>query len=198
MSEKIKIETVNKISQIYSVDVHCNPLIVDVRLDVEKTVAATSEPMRDEESAKANAYAKAKGEFKVDVIVDPSFVIRTTLSNGLFAFIAMITLGFVKFGVRFVVTISGYAGYYSNPRSYYEQQKNELSDLSEALETAFSDSPKLTPDERNLIERLRSENFSHDRMSPSEQEVLKKYNKIRNKSGQALVFKSITELTGNT
>ena len=141
MSEKIKIETVNKISQIYSVDVHCNPLIVDVRLDVEKTVAATSEPMTDEESAKANAYAKAKGEFKVDVIVDPSFVIRTTFSNGLFAFIAMITLGFVKFGVRFVVTISGYAGYYSNPRSYYEHQKLILSDLSSALKQAGDADP---------------------------------------------------------
>ena len=75
MSNNVKIETVNKISQIYSVDIHCNPLIVDVRLDVEKNVAATSEPMKDEDSAKANAYAKAKGEFKVDVIVDPSFII---------------------------------------------------------------------------------------------------------------------------
>jgi hypothetical protein len=136
MSNNVKIETVNKISQIYSVDIHCNPLIVDVRLDVEKNVAATSEPMKDEDSAKANAYAKAKGEFKVDVIVDPSFIITKNYSNALFAFIAAITFGFLKFGVRFTVTISGYAGYYDNPRSYYEHQKRILEDLSNALKQA--------------------------------------------------------------
>jgi hypothetical protein len=141
MSEKIKIETVNKIAQIYSVDVHCNPLIVDVKLDVEKNVSATSEPMSDEESARANAYAKAKAEFKVDVIVDPSFIIKSTFSNGLFAFISMITFGIVKLGLRYNVTITGYAGYYCNPRSYYEHQKLILSDLSNALKSAGDADP---------------------------------------------------------
>ena len=67
MKEKVTIESVNKISQIYSVDVHCNPLICDVRLDVEQTVSGQSEIMKDIHSAKANAYAKAKGEFKLNV-----------------------------------------------------------------------------------------------------------------------------------
>ncbi len=191
MSEKIKIETVNKISQIYSVDVHCNPLIVDVRLDVEKSVSATSEKMRDEESAKANAYTKAKAEYKVDVIVDPSFVIRMSYSNLFFAFIAFITFGLVKLGLRFVVTISGYAGYYTNPKSYYDHQKLELSDLANAIETAFSNTPKLTSDERKVIEKLRTDEIKTDRMSPNEQEIWKKYTKIQNKTGQALAFKSI-------
>jgi hypothetical protein len=139
--EKVKIETVNKIAQIYSVDVHCNPLIVDIRLDVEKNVSATSEAMIDEESAKANAYAKAKAEYKVDVIVDPSFVIRTSFSNALFALIATITFGILKWGVRYSVTISGYAGYYTNPRNYYEHQKLILSDLSSALNQAGDADP---------------------------------------------------------
>jgi hypothetical protein len=141
MIENVKIETVNKISQIYSVDVHCNPLIVDVRLDVEKNVSSTSEPMLDEESAKANAYAKAKAEFKVDVIVDPSFIIKTTFSNLFFAILAAITFGLLKFGVRYVSTITGYAGYYTNPRSYYEHQKLILSDLSNALKQAGDADP---------------------------------------------------------
>ena len=136
MKEKVKIESVNKVSQIYSVDVHCNPLICDVRLEVEKTVSGQSEPMIDVESAKSNAYAKAKGEFKVDLIVDPTYVIRTSFSNMLFEMIAKITFGFVKFGVRYIVTISGYAGYYTNPRSFYEHQKMQLEDLSEAINLA--------------------------------------------------------------
>ena len=36
MTEKIKIETVNKISQIYSVDVHANAVVCDIELEVEK------------------------------------------------------------------------------------------------------------------------------------------------------------------
>ena len=65
MKNKIKIETVNKVSQIYSVDIHCNPIICDVRLDVEKQVSGTSDVFEDEHSAKASAYSKAKNEFKV-------------------------------------------------------------------------------------------------------------------------------------
>jgi len=136
MKEKVTIESVNKISQIYSVDVHCNPLICDVRLDVEQTVSGQSEVMKDVHSAKANAYAKAKGEFKVDLIVDPSYVIRTSFSNLLFQLIAKISFGLVKLGVRYSVTISGYAGYYTNPRSYYDNQKMQLEDLSEAIKLA--------------------------------------------------------------
>jgi hypothetical protein len=136
MKEKIKIESVNKVSQIYSVDIHCNPLICDVRLDVEKAVSATSEPMMDVESAKSNAYSRAKGEFKVDVIIDPSYVIRETFSNVFFAFIARLTFGFLRWGVRYVVTISGYAGYYTNPRSYYDHQRMILDDLARASKSA--------------------------------------------------------------
>jgi hypothetical protein len=54
----------------------------------------------------------------------------------LFEMIAKITFGFVKFGVRYIVTISGYAGYYTNPRSFYEHQKMQLEDLSEAINLA--------------------------------------------------------------
>lgn len=136
MKEKVKIESVNKISQIFSVDVHCNPLICDVKLDVDKTVSGQSEPMTDIASAKSNAYSKAKAEYKVDLIVDPTYIIRTTFSNLFFEILAKLTAGIVKFGVRYVVTISGYAGYYTNPRSYYDYQKMQLEDLSEAIHLA--------------------------------------------------------------
>ncbi|MCE2743410.1 MAG: hypothetical protein LW701_07570 [Fluviicola sp.] len=136
MKEKVKIESVNKIAQIYSVDIHCNPLICDIRLDVDKVVSSTSEPLITEQSAKANAYAKAKAEFKVDIIIDPSYIIRQTFSNAFFAFIAKITFGFLKYGVRYIVTITGYAGYYTNPRSYYDHQKRILEDLSNASKVA--------------------------------------------------------------
>ena len=136
MKEQVKIETVNKISQIYSVDIHCNPLICDVRLEVEKTVSGKSETMRDINSAKANAYAKAKGEFKVDVIVDPSYVIKQSFANIFFYIISKISFGLLKFGIRYNVTISGYAGYYTNPRSYYDHQKALLDDLASAIKLA--------------------------------------------------------------
>ena len=116
--------------------------------------------MRDEESAKANAYAKAKAEYKVDVIVDPSFVIRMSYSNLLFAFIAFITFGLVKLGVRFVVTISGYAGYYANPRSYYEHQKHILNDLSAALKQAGDADPNSVRILKSILQPEFTSSFS--------------------------------------
>ena len=191
MSKDIKIETVNKISQIYSVDVHCNPLIVDVRLDVEKNVSATSDAMKDEASAKASAYAKAKGAFKIDLIVDPSYAITTSYSNILFAFIAALTFGVLKFGVRYTVTISGYAGYYINPKQYYEHQNSEIVALSNAVEIAFSNTPKLTSKERKFIEKTVLEEIKPEEMSDQELLIWKKYLKIKNKQGQTSVFRSI-------
>ena len=78
MKEKVKIESINKVAQIDSIDVHANSVVCDLKLDVEKIVSASSEKFRDEESAKTNSYQKAKPEFGVDVIVDSSFVIRKT------------------------------------------------------------------------------------------------------------------------
>jgi hypothetical protein len=167
MKEKIKIESVNKISQIYSVDIHCNPLICDVRLDVETAVSATSEQMLDIESAKSNAYSRAKGEFKVDIIIDPSYVIRQNFSNALFALIAKITLGFVKFGVRYVVTISGYAGYYTNPRSYYEHQKRILEDLANASKAASNSNIQSIETLRAMIQPEYTSSFSEYTQSSS-------------------------------
>ena len=191
MSKDIKIETINKISQIDSVNVHCNQLIVDVRLDVKSNISATSEPMKDEVSAKANAYAKAKGEFKVDLIVDPSYIITKNYSNALFAFIAAVTFGVLKFGVRYTVSISGYAGYYTNPKQYYEHQKSELVALTNAVEKAFSNTPKLTSKEGEFIEKSILEKIEPDKMSEQELLIWKKYIKIQNKQGQASVFRSV-------
>ena len=149
MNDKVKIESLNKISQIYSVDIHCNPLICDLRLDVEKTVSSKSELMMDIKSAKANAYAKAKGEFKIDVIVDPSYIIKQSFSNAFYRFISTITFGLSRLGLRFEVSISGYAGYYTNPRSYYEHQKQLIQDLANA-------SQKVLNADINSVEELKS------------------------------------------
>ena len=63
MKEKVKIESINKVAQIDSIDVHANSVVCDLKLDVEKIVSASSDKFRDEESAKTNSYQKAKAEF---------------------------------------------------------------------------------------------------------------------------------------
>ena len=82
------------------------------------------------------------------------------LSNALFAFIAKITFGLLKYGVRYIVTITGYAGYYTNPRSYYDHQKRILEDLSNASKFASNANVQSIETLRTMIQPEYTSSYS--------------------------------------
>jgi hypothetical protein len=75
-----------------------NDIVVDIKVDVKKSVTATSSERETVELAKNEAYYNAITEQNIDIVVDPIFVITTT-------------------GGMSIAKLTGYAGYYSNPRT---------------------------------------------------------------------------------
>ncbi len=220
MKENVKIESINKVAQIDSIDVHANSVVCDLKLDVEKIVSASSEKFRDEESAKTNSYQKAKAEFGVDVIVDSSFVIRKTteISTTGWVGIILLILGPIlimtldpptnfmlgilceiigsiclMIGVNrfYTAVISGYAGYYINARNYYDQQKDNMLSTAKAVNNAFSETPSLNLEERKILDLIRQNNITDSTLNTEQLQVWKKNKRIENKSDQTEVFYSV-------
>jgi hypothetical protein len=221
MKEKIKIESVNKISQIDSIDVHTNSIICDLKLEVEKVINADSDKFRDVESAKSSAYQRAKAEFGIDIIVDASFVIHRKIEisnvgwagiaiflvwgilvladvelnailNVLIPFAALICIR-IGVGVFYKATISGYAGHYTNPRDYYQLQKDIMITAATAANKIFSETPKLTLEERKILELIQSGKVSESSLNSEQLQVWKKQKKIDNKSDQTDLFYSVID-----
>ena len=226
MKEKVKIESINKVAQIDSIDVHANSVVCDLKLDVEKIVSASSDKFRDEESAKTNSYQKAKAEFGVDVIVDSSFVIRKTIEISTTGWIGIVLL--ILSPILFVVldppyslmlvilceiigsiclmiginrfytsVISGYAGYYKNARNYYDQQKDNMLSTAKAVNNAFSETPSLNLEERKILDLIRQNNIQDSTLNTEQLQVWKKNKRIENKTDQTEVFYSVVYPTTN-
>jgi hypothetical protein len=218
MKEKIKIESINKISQIDSIDVHANSVVCDLKLDVEKIISASSDEMKDINSAKSNAYNLAKAKFGVDVIVDPVYIIKKHINISVLGYIGIILIvGFILnnqfgsydglimfllpiFGIiflilgvarTFMVEISGYAGYYVNPRNYYDQQKDHLINTSNAINKAFSETPSLLLEERKILEQINNLKNEEITLNTEQLQVWKKQRKIDNKINQTSLFYSV-------
>lgn len=81
-----------------------NDVIVDVKVDATKSITATSDKRLSVNLAKNEAYYKAITENNIDIVIDPIFEIKTI-------------------GRKCVVKLTGYAGYYTNPRTKTEAVK---------------------------------------------------------------------------
>lgn len=221
MKEKVKIESVNKISQIDSIDVHASSIVCDLQLEVEKVIKADSDKFRDEQSAKSSAYQRAKAEFGVDVIADASYIIRRKIEISnvgwigiglavlcvilkiadidipMFVFIPAVIGAIVCMLIGIVAyykaTITGYAGHYTNPRDYYQLQKEKMLLTAKAANKIFSDTPKLSIEERKILEQIQSGKISETALNSEQIQVWKKQKKIDNKSDQTNVFYSVID-----
>jgi len=92
---------------------------VELKVDENKVVQATSNKRHaSPQDAKDEAYYNAIVNNNIHVLIDPIYKIQTT---------ARILI----FGGKSFATVSGFAGYYQNPRSY-----KEISDELEAEELA--------------------------------------------------------------
>lgn len=78
--------------------------IVDVKADYSKRVEATSTRQKDLENAKREAQYLAITQNKIDIVVDPVYKIAERSG-------------------KFQVTLTGFAGYYTNSRTFYEDLK---------------------------------------------------------------------------
>jgi len=87
-----------------------NSPIVDVKIDLNKKIVQKSSNQPTAENAKSEAYYKAIQNNNIDIIVDPIYEV-TKFSNK-----------------KYVATITGFAGYYKNPRSKIDVVR-ELHDI---------------------------------------------------------------------
>lgn len=86
-------------------------VIVDVKVDITKPIKSISSKRNTIDEAKNEAYFKALNENNIDIVVDPIFEVST---KGKFLF----------FGGKTIVKLTGFAGYYSNPRNKIDVVKD--------------------------------------------------------------------------
>lgn len=79
-------------------------IVVDIEVDLEKTVKARSNKHSSVKDAKQEAYFRAIVDNNVHVLVDPIYSIETTSKM-------------LIFGGKSVAEVIGFAGYYKNPRT---------------------------------------------------------------------------------
>lgn len=87
--------------EIIKQDITATPTIVDVKADYGKRIEATSSRSKSLEQAKQEAKYLAITQNNCDIIVDPIYKIEYE-------------------GKRYRVTLSGFAGFFVNQRTFYE------------------------------------------------------------------------------
>ena len=75
-----------------------NDVVVDVKVDLKKKIQATSSKRNSVELAKSESYYLAINQNDIDIVVDPIFEI-------------------ISSGRNYTAKLSGFAGYYTNPRN---------------------------------------------------------------------------------
>jgi len=91
-------------SDIVRQSIQATPTIVDVVTDYAKRVVATSDWQSSKEEAMNECRFLAITENKIDIVVDPIFKVESK-------------------GARYQATLTGYAGYYANPRGLIDDIK---------------------------------------------------------------------------
>lgn len=87
-----------------------NDVVVDVKVDLNKKIQATSTKRNSVELAKSEAYYNAITQNNIDIVVDPIFEINTSDK-------------FLFFGGKSTVKLSGFGGSYINARNKIEAIK---------------------------------------------------------------------------
>lgn len=95
------------------------PTVVDVDVDFTKKIIVTSNKHPTQNSAVQEAYYRAVKENNIDILMDPIFEVET-----------MWTL----FGSRSRATVTGFAGYYKNPRTLTKEMDDNYNKRLEQLE----------------------------------------------------------------
>jgi hypothetical protein len=108
-----------------------NNIVVDVKVEPSKIVTATSGVRESIELAKNEAYYKAITEKNIDIVVDPIFEISTI-------------------GTKYTAKVTGYAGYYTNPRSKIEAVK-ELKEVKSVDITSFDKLYNFEPTTQTVV-----------------------------------------------
>ncbi|MBU3682143.1 MAG: hypothetical protein FGM16_09420 [Flavobacterium sp.] len=115
-------------------DLITNNVVVDVKVEHAKIVTATSGVRESIELAKNEAYYKVITEKNIDIVVDPIFEISTI-------------------GTKYTVKVTGFAGYYTNPRSKIDAVKEFKAVKAENI-NAFDKMYNLEPilDEKSSVQ----------------------------------------------
>ncbi len=90
-----------RVVDINTSNIETTPTVVDVKVDLNKRVEAKSEFRQLYSEALQEANYRCIIENKIDIVVDPIYM--TTYK-----------------GKKYQVQVSGFSGYYENPRTFYE------------------------------------------------------------------------------
>lgn len=107
--------TSRSVSIAQSMDVRPTQTLVDVRPDFQTRITATSSMCKTPSEAMAEAKYKAITENRIDIVVDPIYEMEHR-------------------GRKFRAKLSGFAGYYTNPRTALEEIRQHDSISIEAIE----------------------------------------------------------------
>lgn len=97
--------------QVNTKNIITDDVVVDVKVDITKPIKSSSSKRNSEEDARNEAYFKAITENNIDLVIDPIFEVSTSDK-------------FLFFGGKSIAKLSGFAGYYSNPRNKRDAVKD--------------------------------------------------------------------------
>ena len=86
-------------------DIHALPTIVDVEPNYSRRIEVTSKWCRTQDEAINECKYRAIAEHEIDVVVDPMFMVENNKNRG---------------SKQYRASLMGYAGYYVNSRTLYE------------------------------------------------------------------------------
>lgn len=114
-------------------NIYITPSVVDVKIDLKKKISVVSNPQKTEESARENAYYKAITENDIDILVSPIYEIEV-MSSG-----------------TCTAKVTGFAGYFENPRTIVDEKKLAYDAKIEALQKMLKLDPIVKEEQKTII-----------------------------------------------
>lgn len=139
---------------------------VDVRVDIDKIVTATSETHENEEDAKNEAYYNCIINNDVDIVVDPIWRETVIEAPGPFKFL---------YKNQYKYEIRGYAGYYENLKDVGDTELQDAKDAL-ALKQIQLELAKLDYEKEDALFQVRGKNLNAmAKISPEARESKSSY-----------------------
>jgi len=114
-------------------NIYITPSVVDVKIDLKKKITVVSNIQKTEDAARENAYYKAITDNDIDILVSPIYEIE------------------IQSGGNCKATVTGFAGYFMNPRTVTEDKKLEYDAKLAALDKMLKLDPIVKEEQKTVI-----------------------------------------------
>ena len=114
-------------------NIYITPSVVDVKIDLKKKITVVSNIQKTEDAARENAYYKAITDNDIDILVSPIYEIE------------------IQSGGNCKATVTGFAGYFMNPRTVTEDKKLEYDAKLAALDKMLKFDPIVKEEQKTIV-----------------------------------------------